>query len=72
LPDELTVVVAVAPPVNFTVVPADRVVGVMLPDMVQVGATAEVNVTPVMFEPETLTPWLEGVNTKPDAVGVTV
>jgi hypothetical protein len=70
-PALLVVVVTLAAPLSVTVAPAPPVVGLIVPEMLNVSAVP-VKFTPVTFAPFTVAFWLTGANVYPAWLGVTV
>jgi hypothetical protein len=66
------VAVAVAAPLKVRVAPAPLVLGLIVPEILQVGAVVAVKLTPVTLALLTVTDWVAGLNVKPALVGVTV
>jgi len=63
-PELFAVFVALAAPLNVTVVPFPPVAGLMVPEMLNVGLICwvAVKLTPVTFAPLTVIFWLAGLN----------
>jgi uncharacterized membrane protein len=62
LPELLVVVVAAAAPLRVTIAPLPPVVGLMVPETLNVGVTIAVKFIAVTFAPLTVTAWIAGLN----------
>jgi hypothetical protein len=72
LPDASAVVVKLPAPLRVTVAPAPAEAGLIVPEMVYVGATAvAVKFIAVTLAPLSVTAWLPGLKLKPVLLGVT-